>query len=511
MEKRVSTIESYQRKTLKFVLTIYSISAFLAGVLFIGMKLLGLYYEISWRKLIILAGLVAVELAIFMTMYKITVKNAESWKKRFPLLKCIILIISYTNYAYLVFMVPSKELWISVFYFIILGALFLDVRMITISIIISIGCQVAAFAINPLLMPENQVFVRELIIRIIDISLISFGIFIFTLFASRLLKDIEKNEEELKESNENILKLFNRVSHFAQTLLSASETLSDIAEEGNNSIQEIASTSEDLNEDSNEMLDKSNLNREILQKLLNINKTVSAKIAKTQEASETLISVSNENEKSLKDVLDIIEDIKLSIETTFEATKILEEKSREMDDILSIISSIADQTNLLALNASIEAARAGEMGKGFAVVAEEIRKLAENSRKSLNDVGKIVGEFKARTNMVEELMTENNGKITSGNTILRNTAESINKMIEELKLSGANIKEINGLMSTLLSETQNAVSFNSNIAAITESAMNKFKVLNESLNQNAAMSEEIAASAEHLRSIAVEMNELIKK
>ena len=62
----------------------------------------------------------------------------------------------------------------------------------------------------------------------------------------------------------------------------------------------------------------------------------------------------------------------------------------KVSDIVEGVGAIADQTNLLALNASIEAARAGEHGKGFAVVAQEIRKLADDTKGSLQNMRNFV-------------------------------------------------------------------------------------------------------------------------
>lgn len=510
MENPISIIVDYQKRTLKFVLIIYSISACLAGGVFSLMKYIGLYSEMKWSHLVMLAGLILVELLIFWFMYKNTIKDEKNWEKKLIRLKAVILFISYINYLYITLLVPSKELWISVFYFIILGAMFLDVKMNATSIIISILCQIAVFFLNPLVLPDKQVLVRELIIRVIDISLVSFGIFIFTMFSARLLKEVEANQDMLNEKNNSISMLFRKISEFSEVLLNSSDTLSTIIEEENSSMQEIAGTSQEISADANEMLNKSHRSRKILQTLLDINKTVSSKIRATETISEELMEVSNFNEKSLNNVLDIMNGAMNSIKITSEATKILKEKSRQMDEILAMIGVISDQTNLLALNASIEAARAGEAGRGFSVVADEVRTLAEHSRKSLGEVSNIVSEFKDKTLQVETLMEDNNEKIEFGNKILSETVSNVINMINKQKLSGENIKEVNKLMTSLLEETENVVVFNSDIVETTENTLNRFETVAKSVNQSAAVSEEIATSAEELKNTAIEMNNLIK-
>jgi Methyl-accepting chemotaxis protein len=508
MENNTSTIIEYQKHTLKFVIVIYCISVFLAGSVFMVMKLLGLYNEVKWTHLVGLFLLVILEIIILRVMYKQAVLDGKLNMKVFNNLKIIILVLSYTNYLYMNFMIPSKELWVSAFYMIILSSLFLDNKVNIASVILSIVSEVMVFTLNPYTLP-NQFFLRELMLRIICITLVTFAITAFTTFAARILNSVEKNENELKKNNENISNLFNKTTEFSKCLLSSSETLASIASEESAAMEEISSTTQSVTEYTEKILKDSSENTKVLNHLLDANKSISIKVKDTENNSVSLIHLSNENEEALNETLNIISGIKSSIDNTFDATKILEEKSKQIDEILLIIKQIAEQTNLLALNASIEAARAGEFGKGFAVVADEIRKLAEDTGASLNDATSITNEVKQRVTEVEHLMTENSEKINNGDAIITNAVENIKTMLTRLKNSGSNIKEISELTNTLLTETESIVTFNNTIYETIKETTSNFNLVDKSINENLAVSEELTSSAESLKNMAVEMNKLI--
>ena len=85
----------------------------------------------------------------------------------------------------------------------------------------------------------------------------------------------------------------------------------------------------------------------------------------------------------------------------------LKHNADEVKGVLTVISEIADQTNLLALNAAIEAARAGEHGRGFAVVADEVRKLAERTQKSLDEINTTISLIVQAISDTSEVMNQN--------------------------------------------------------------------------------------------------------
>ncbi|MBT2681734.1 hypothetical protein J7E38_22510 [Bacillus sp. ISL-35] len=153
-------------------------------------------------------------------------------------------------------------------------------------------------------------------------------------------------------------------------------------------------------------------------------------------SSKEMVEKSAEGGEMVRQVEQLINQVGEISDQAFQNMKKLNERSKEIEMIVQVIKEIADQTNLLALNASIEAARAGEHGNGFAVVAEEVRKLAENTAKSTNDIGLLTANIQSE---IEETMdsTTSSAKLIHQSINLSKNAsagmEYISSVIQKVK------------------------------------------------------------------------------
>lgn len=139
--------------------------------------------------------------------------------------------------------------------------------------------------------------------------------------------------------------------------------------------------------------------------MLDIKDYSSVVSVKTKNAYKEVEQVNEQ----IKTLMHQMIDIQKSVQNSSMIVKNLGNRSSEIGNIVEMITDITAQTNLLALNASIEAARAGEHGKGFAVVANEVKKLAEQSAQSANQISELVSEIVAETsNAVVQIESSTN-------------------------------------------------------------------------------------------------------
>ena len=146
------------------------------------------------------------------------------------------------------------------------------------------------------------------------------------------------------------------------------------------------------------------------------------------EASRRSVDVSNGGRGAVQSASAAMAQVKTQVDSIAERILALSEQAQAVGQIITTVNELAEQSNLLALNAAIEAARAGEHGRSFAIVAQEVRTLAEHSKRATSQVRAILGDIqKSTSNAV--LATEEGNKAVS--TALRTVADTGNR-IEQL-------------------------------------------------------------------------------
>jgi methyl-accepting chemotaxis protein len=110
------------------------------------------------------------------------------------------------------------------------------------------------------------------------------------------------------------------------------------------------------------------------------------------------LSLAENGSQTIKQTLVGMENLKTRVRAIAEQMMNLSEQTGQIAIVSKVVEDVATRTNMLALKASVEAARVGEDGKGFGVVADEIRRLADESRKSANTIDKLVADIQAAMN-----------------------------------------------------------------------------------------------------------------
>jgi methyl-accepting chemotaxis protein len=218
-------------------------------------------------------------------------------------------------------------------------------------------------------------------------------------------------------------------------------------------------------------------------------------ISEAKEGKTELIKANDFLKDANNAILELTKDIQSSAATEIELAHRIQQLSSDatqVKDILVVIGDIADQTNLLALNAAIEAARAGEHGRGFAVVADEVRKLAERTQKSLQEINATINVIVQAIVDSSDQMTSNSKKVESLATTACDVETKINNMFQVMN------------NATTLSDktTENYLKTGLDI----ESMIKDVNQINDISSQNARSVEEIASAVEHLSRMTETLN-----
>ena len=223
----------------------------------------------------------------------------------------------------------------------------------------------------------------------------------------------------------------------------------------------------------------------------------SQKANQVVEVARKATDVSDSGKRATNDTIQGIKRIKDEMEYIADSIVKLSEQTQSIGDIINAVNDLADLSNLLSVNASIEAAKAGEHGKGFAVVAQEVKSLAEQSKKATNDVTSILSDIQKATSAAV-MATERGGKtVEEGVTLSAQAGESIGILSQ-------NVTESSQSALQIASSTQEQLVGMDQLAE----AMENIKLAS---TQNADGAKQLEDSVRNLDALAKKMKKISNK
>lgn len=510
MGKKKTAVEVYLSTVFKWGLMILVSACMCATVIFNMEKLLGLYPDVPWLSLILFALMDILfficALLIVRTSFDEDGFLKEGRLKTGKLFSAFVLIVQWN---YILYMIPSRTFWGFLFFFLILIAFFLDIKLVLVS---GLACMVSMFIAWGIrgteLMPvRDELFTTDVLLCLVALMLSLAGLLIFVFFVAHFLVNAKK--DELEESNEQVIKVLDSVQVLSERLYTAGAALSKISESESASAEELAATSEQLVESSSVLGSRTDDSMVNLRELSEWEGVVADNVEKVESTSKDLLDKSTENEKLLNDLHTVNGKVSESMNITTDIVKNLSEAVQEIGVTLNLISDISTSTNLLALNASIEAARAGEAGKGFAVVATEVGNLANNTQTSLKEVESVIKRVQRNVTEITAQVEENSDKLDTQNEYFAKVFQSMQEMTELLNISVSAVRTMGEAHSKQSEVIKKTVSINQDIAESIRNENEQFSSIHAMAESNANDTAEVAVQAGAINEMVDEISRLL--
>ena len=292
---------------------------------------------------------------------------------------------------------------------------------------------------------------------------------------SQLLHAVDKLGAVLRDS-------IGKIHISVASLIDTIEITDKLAHDASHSASQISNAMEDLAKRTLTMSEDVEDIHKNINDMSNVVEQAVTNVGNLTQHSSTMENANTQALKCFENIAGSSEKSAKAIDTITEKVNITNNSISKINDMVTIISGIASQTNLLSLNASIEAARAGEAGRGFGVVAAEIKKLAEQSEESAEQIKDVVREIESLSNECVAETTSVHEIIKDEKDFIKETRETFDTLAKGIAIS---LKEIHSVSA-----------ITAKLEEIKGTILNSIGSLVDIAEHTSATNEEVAASAE---------------
>lgn len=357
------------------------------------------------------------------------------------------------------------------------------------------------------------------IIRSIDVPLKRLMVATNNIAAGDLTNEVKiTSKDELGElsgavnqMSANLRSLVSQVGFNAEQVAATSEELSASSEQTRTTAEYISEAVQQIADGSDRLVNNSAAFNQATEDISKGMNQASSSIQYVTQLTQSANEKAQEGAEVVNHAVAQMNTIHDKVNQTADVVHKLGQKTDEIGEIIGLITQISSQTNLLALNAAIEAARAGEHGRGFAVVADEVRKLAEQSTRSAEQIRKLVQEVRQETGNAVTSMNEGTEVVREGISLVSRTGEAFGVIADSIDQAASETIEVSAIVEQVHASAQSMVEMAQNVAVIAEQSAGNTQSVAASTEQQSASMVEVSASADSLSKMAQELQELIGK
>lgn len=309
----------------------------------------------------------------------------------------------------------------------------------------------------------------------------------------------------------NLRQLVSRVRDGSSMVALNTDQVVSSTEQMNSSVQQISSTIQQISKGSQTQARELEETSKVVTKLTKNMKDLARKANTTAELTREVGIISESGSKSASEADFRMSKIISVTDDSARKIRELAERSGEITAVLEVIRKIADQTNLLALNAAIEAARAGEAGRGFAVVADEVKRLAEGSAKSSEEIDVLIKQIQDDAKATVQSITGGSKEISEGRLVIDKALKALNEIATKVKEVSINVTDVANTTQAQLSEIEQLSRAASEIAAVSEQNASATEEASAATEEQTAGTQEIAASVQKMATMADDLSKIASK
>jgi methyl-accepting chemotaxis protein len=309
----------------------------------------------------------------------------------------------------------------------------------------------------------------------------------------------------------NLKGIITEVNYAAQSVSSSAQQIAASGNELSSSVQQIASTVDQVSKGSQSQAQSLAKARQLVEDLSNTMNELAANAVESFEVTRKVGSLSEKGSESAKEAGERMNKIIKVTNGSAQKVRDLVQKTNEITAVLDVIRQIADQTNLLALNAAIEAARAGEAGRGFAVVADEVRRLAESSAKSSEEIDAKLKQIQEDAQAVVGDIETSANEVNQGKLIIDSSLRSLDEIAVQIRSISENVKRLSDAAQVEVNKVKSVSANTNEIAAVAEQNAAATEEASAAVEEQTAQTQEIASSANQMSELAAQLQNLISK